>query len=384
MKVVIVGGGIAGLAAAIAVARTKHQVLLLEQSPRIEERGAGLQIGPNGIKALDWLGAWELLRDKTWQPPHLRFMNGLTGELVRSISLAGSFEHRFGSPYLVTHRADLLGALLAKASSAACVEIRTGCEVTGLEWRGGVPRVRLADTEEPADAVIGADGVYSTLRRNLLADGPPPPGSHTLFRALVPRNQAPAVSPDVLVWFYPGGHVVHYPVAGGKLINFVAVVAQGTWNGEETSTPASPAEVAAAFPAMTAELRYLLGLPDAWHKWRSPDRRPVNRWGTGPATLVGDAAHPMAPYLAQGAAAALEDSVALGQALDGASEAADAFRQFERRRIARTSRLCRMSRRQGEVYHASGWSALVRDLLLANVPTGLLMARLGWIYAWQP
>ncbi|MDP9138616.1 MAG: FAD-dependent monooxygenase [Pseudomonadota bacterium] len=381
MKVIIVGGGIAGLAAAIAVARTKHRVLLLERSPRIEERGAGLQIGPNGIKALDWLGAWELLRDKTWQPQHLRFMNGLTGQLIRSMALAGSFERSFGSPYVVVLRADLLAALQVRAGAAPGVEIRTGCEVTGFEWRGAEPTVRLADTAETADAVIGADGVHSTVRRHLLDDGPALHGNHVLFRALVPRNRAPAVSPDVLVWFYPGGHVVHYPVAGGKLINFVAVAQEAT-GGEATS--ASPSEVATAFPAMTTELRYLLGLPETWHRWRSSDRRPVRRWGTGPATLIGDAAHPMAPYLAQGAAAALEDSVTLGEALEGASDVAGAFRQFERRRIARTSRLARASRRQGGVYHATGWSAFLRDVLLANVPAGLLLAQVRWIYAWRP
>lgn len=383
MKVIIVGGGIAGLAAAIAVARTKHRVLVLERTARIEERGAGLQIGPNGIKALDWLEAWEFLRDKTWRPQRLCFMDGLSGRNIRSITLAGSFDRRFGSPYLVSHRADLLNALLARARSLPAIEIRTGCAVIGLSWRGETPSVQLDDAEEAAEAVIGADGVHSTVRRHLLSDGAPAAGSHILFRALIPRRQAPAVSQDVQVWFYPGGHVVHYPVAGGTLINFVAV-STGGWSGEGWCNEASPSEVSACFPAMTAELRYLLGLPDKWHKWRSPDRPPVSRWGSGPATLVGDAAHPMAPYLAQGAAAALEDAVTIGQVLDGACEAAAAFRHFERQRIARTSRLFRMSRRQGEVYHASGWRAFLRNLLLANAPTGLLLAQLRWIYAWRP
>ncbi len=383
MKVIIVGGGIAGLAAAIAVARTRHQVVVFEREPHIEERGAGLQIAPNGIKALEWLGAWELLRGNTWQPRYFRFMDGVSGRLIRSIAVADSFDRRFGSPYVVTHRADLLAALLVTARSLSEIEIRTDSAVTGLEWQGERPMVRMAGAAVSADAVVGADGLHSTIRRCLLADGAPSTGRHVLFRALVPRIEAPAVSADVVLWFLPGGHVVHYPVSGGKFINFVAVSETGP-GGEAGSAPASPSEVTATFSGLTAELRYLLGLPGAWHKWQLADRRPVRCWGSGPATLIGDAAHPMAPYLAQGAAAALEDSVVLGQGFDGAPGPADAFRRFESRRMARTTRLFRVSSRQGRVYHASGLLALLRNIVLGNVPTRVLLAQLGWIYSWHP
>ncbi len=383
MKVIIVGGGIAGLAAAIAVARMRHQVVVFERAARIEERGAGLQIAPNGIKALEWLGAWELLRANTWQPRYLRFMDGESGRLIRSIAIADSFDRRFGSPYVVTHRADLLAALLATARSLPEVEIRTDSTITGLEWQGDQPTVRLAGSVESADAIVGADGLHSTIRQCLLADGAPPASGHVLFRALLPRIEAPAISADVVLWLLSRGHVVHYPVSGGKLINFVAV-SETEQDSKANSTAGSPTEVAAMFPGVTAELRYLLGLPGAWHRWQAADRRPVCSWGTGPATLIGDAAHPIAPYLAQGAAAALEDSVTLGQDLDGVTRPADAFRRFESRRMARTTRLSRLSRRQGRVYHASGLHASLRNMVLAYVPTSLLLARLNWIYSWRP
>jgi salicylate hydroxylase len=384
MKIIVVGGGIAGLAAAIAVSRMRHQVVVFERAPRIEERGAGLQIGPNGIKALDWLGALELLRDKAWHPQHVRFMDGLSGTCLRSIALSGSFDRRFSSPYLVAHRGDLLRSLLVTAESSPGIEIRTNSPVVGFRWQRKTPAVRLVDTEETADAVIGADGLHSTTRRYLLGDGLPRAGSHIFFRALAAaHSRLGADAQDVVLWLCPGGHVVHYPAGTSNLINFVAVQDGGAI-AEEFFLEASPVEVSAAFPGVAPELGTLLGVPESWHKFRSYDRRPVNHWGTGPATLIGDAAHPMAPYLAQGAAAALEDAVALGQALDGTCEAVPALREYERRRIPRTSRLCRMSRRQAHVYHARGALARVRNLLLAKAPASVLMSQINWIYAWRP
>jgi salicylate hydroxylase len=386
MKVIIIGGGIAGLAAAIAVARTSNDVLLFEQSPRIDERGAGLQIGPNGIKALDWLGVWEGLRSDTQPPSFLHIMDGVEGACLRSMTLAGSFDRRFGAPYVVTRRSDLLQSLLTRARSLPNVEMRMGCAIAGFTWHGETPAIRTTAGEETADAVIGADGTFSTLRRFLHDDGDMPIGKHFLYRALVPRDQAPSVSQDILLWLCPGGHVVHYPVACGKMVNFVAVSeAAGGTSGEAADIAA--AEVAAAFPGISPELRYVLGLAQKWRRWRSFERTSASRWGRGAATLIGDAAHPMAPYLAQGAAAALEDAVTLGQAfqaLRGEPGPVAAFRAMERRRMARTLRMSRMSSRQGQLYHASGPTALLRNLLLRYLPTSFLMSRINWIYEWRP
>jgi salicylate hydroxylase len=384
MKIVIVGGGIAGLAAAIALAKTPHEILVLEQAPHLDERGAGLQIGPNGIKALDWLGVWERLRDHTRTPSFLHIMDGVSGARLQSIALAGSFDRRFGSPYVVTRRSDLLQALMAKARSLDNIDMRMSCPVSGLSWQGALPIIRTPAGEETAHAVIGADGAYSTLRKVLLKEADPPVGRHVLYRALVRRSQATATSEDIWLWLCPGGHVVHYSVARNSMLNFVAVTeAGGDWNDE---ADAGPAEVSAAFPGIATELRHLLGVPGHWRRWRSSDRPPAKPWGTGPATLIGDAAHPMAPYLAQGATAALEDTVALGQAfaLNGEGPPAAAFRAMERTRVGRSTRLCRMSSRQGELYHASGAKAFVRNLVLKQLPAEVLVSRLSWIYGWRP
>ncbi|MGH6874519.1 MAG: FAD-dependent monooxygenase [Aestuariivirgaceae bacterium] len=379
MEIAIVGGGIAGLATAIALAGQQRRIRILERASAVEEHGAGVQLGPNASAALRALGVWEKLSPKLFAPAGLQIMDALTGNAIRRFCFGPDFEARFGAPYSVVHRRDLIAVLRDAALATAEVELLTGRYVKRLHFSNGSPVLALADGSSisPA-AVIGADGIRSTIRGSLLEDGGPAARACTIYRAMIPRITATALPGDVVLWLYPGGHVVHYPVAGGQQINFVAVVAGAVAAGDG-SCPQD--EVLDRFPAMSADLRYILGLAPAWTRWPATDRLPSVVWGRACTTLIGDAAHPMLPYLAQGAATALVDAVTLGHCASAERDISAAFRRYESLRKSHTARLQRLSRRQGEVYHLSGWRANLRNRFLAILPESLFFSRIAWIYA---
>ena len=379
MEITIVGGGIAGMAAAIALAGSGCKVKVLERSAGFDEHGAGLQLGPNGVKALQRLGVWPELEGKTFAPRFLRIMDAMTGKCIRSFSFE-RFAARFGAPYRVAHRRDLLHALLAKARSIDAIDLLPGHEAKELSWDRDRPVLTLSGGDRvSSDAVVGADGIYSVIRQSLIADGPPVVHPQSIYRALIPRIIAPAVSGDVVLWLYPGGHVVHYPVTAGREINIVAVTGNGKTKGERSAECAA-AEVAAGFDAMCPDLRYVLGLPGNWSRWTPVDRPPSKVLGAGAATLLGDAAHPMLPYLAQGAVAALEDAVALGNCVASERDLPAAFRRYETLRGAHTSRLQREARAQARLYHWRGWRGRLRNWLIRIVPQHYFFSRIAWIY----
>jgi 2-polyprenyl-6-methoxyphenol hydroxylase-like FAD-dependent oxidoreductase len=379
MEIAIIGGGIAGLASAIALAGHERRIMVLERASALEEHGAGVQLGPNALRALRALGLWERLSPKLFAPAGLQIKDALTGEPIRRFCFGPKFEERFGAPYGLVHRRDLIEALRDAAVAAAGVELLTGRHVTALQFKDDSPVVALADGSSlRPQAVIGADGIGSTIRQSLLADGRPATHACRIYRTMIPRVTAPALPSDVVLWLYPGGHVVHYLVAGGQQVNLVAVAA----GGPATSDGSCAAdEVLACFPAMSADLRYILGLAPAWTRWLAADRSPADVWGRAGTTLVGDAAHPMLPYMAQGAAAALVGAVTLGRCASAEPQISAAFRHYEALRKDHTARLQRVSRRQGEVYHLEGWRADLRNKVLAILPESLFFSRIGWIYA---
>jgi salicylate hydroxylase len=382
MEIAIVGGGIAGLASAIALAQPGRSIGVLERSADFEEHGAGVQLGPNGVRALKLLGVWPELEHLAFLPPHLRFMDALTGETVRCFSLE-CFAARFGAPYCVAHRRDLIGALVSRARALKSIKLLTGQEVTALGWQDERPVLTSSSGERfsPA-AVVGADGINSVIRASLIGDGSALYHGHAIYRALIPRITAPAVPSDVVLWFYPGGHVVHYPVAGGRDINIVAVI-EDLQQANGRAREYSSAEVLAQFEAVSPDLRYILGLPQAWSRWHAADRLPAKPWGKSTATLAGDAAHPMLPYLAQGAVAALEDAVTLGKCVASSGVLSVAFRQYEGMRHAHTSRLQARARAQGELYHWRGWRAAWRNRILKHIPQRYFFSRIEWLYGWN-
>jgi salicylate hydroxylase len=381
----VVGGGIAGAAAAIALARKGLGVTVYEQAAGAETAGAGVQIGPNAARALQAIGAYEAVVALSTAPQALAIRNGETGALLTEIPFGKRFETRHGAPYRVAHRADLLNALLQTAAIHGGINFRYDSRVTALAAESaGRQRLVMADgTAHAVEAVIGADGIRSTIRAELLRDGPPAASGHRLYRALLRCAAAPRgfEADQVTLYLLANAHVVAYAVAGGSLINLVVVAGHGEDHG--WSEPAEQAEVIAALPRRAPLLDALLHAAPGWTRFMGADRPPAARWGEGTVTLVGDAAHPALPFLAQGAAMALEDAAVLGR-LAGGVPLAEVFRAYERHRQARTARLTLAARRQGSLYHHAGPVGRLRDLVLRLVPGPLAIRRLDWLYGWHP
>jgi 2-polyprenyl-6-methoxyphenol hydroxylase-like FAD-dependent oxidoreductase len=386
VTVAVVGGGIAGIAAAIALARRGHAVEVLEQAGAAEAAGAGVQIGPNAAHALQAIGAYEAVAARSTEPSGLLIRNGETGATLAAIRFGRRFEARFGAPYRVAHRADLLDALLLTASKIPGIALHYGSRVIAVAGNDGGHTLALADgSERRVRAVIGADGIRSTVRAHLLGDGPPVPSGHRLYRALVGAEALPAAmaGDEVTLDLMPNAHVVAYRVAGGRLLNVVVVI-EGNGEGAEWSVPVDKAEVLGGLRRRAPMLDALLAAAPGWTRWTGADRPPARRWGEGSTTLVGDAAHPALPFLAQGAAMALEDAAVLGGLASDQAALPAAFRRYEQQRQARTARLTLAARRQGALYHQSGGLRLLRDLVLRLSPASLALRQLDWIYCWKP
>jgi 3-hydroxybenzoate 6-monooxygenase len=388
MHIAIAGGGIAGLSCAVALARRGHRITLVERADVFSETGAGIQLGPNGVHALAALGLVERLAGRVVRPARLVVHSGAGGRVVAAAELGDTIAARFGAAWFTVLRTDLQQALLDAARESPQIALRTGCAIAGYTERAGHIEARLADGSIlAADALVGADGIRSTIRARMLADGAPADAGVVIYRALVPAGMVPdwAREADVHLWLMAGGHVVHYPVAAGASVNIVAM-RQGTWSGEGWSAPVEPGEVFAAFAATAPALAEVLKAPGGWLKWAGRDRPPAARWSAGRAVLVGDAAHPVLPCLAQGAVMALEDAVVLAGLIEpDAGDPLPAFAAFQARRQARTARVQGESRRQARIYHLGGPARLARDAALATVFSGdRLTGRNAWLYRWQP
>lgn len=382
MHIRIAGAGVAGLAAAIALARAGHEVTVHEQAARLEEVGAGLQLGPNAVRALTSLGAWDGLEPKTCAPQAIHVHDALTGKRRSTLPLGSRFEARFGAPYRVAHRADLLNALAAAARSLPNLEILTGQRLSRLDLSSpATPRLAFNGTELSCGLAIGADGVRSTLRRAIAPGVDPRPAGDGLYRALSPATALPAaLDPDAVHLFLgPRAHAVAYLVSGGKRLNIVASVA-GAAPVEGWNALAGREQVIAAFPAACQPLRDLLSAPANWLAWAGADIEPFEGWSKGHAVLVGDAAHATLPHLAQGAAMALEDAVELGRQVGDGEDIAAALARFEAARKPRTSRIVLGSRAQGSIYKMTGPAAIARNLAMQLMPASRQIERLAWIY----
>jgi salicylate hydroxylase len=381
----IAGGGIAGLAAALGLSRAGVSTRLFEQSPAFEEVGAGLQMSPNGVSALRRLGAWDAVEPSCVIPSEIHVRDGVSGSLLQRIRLGKPFEERFGAPYRVCHRADLLSGLLATARSLPSVALETGARITTAHI-GEAPGLALADGRTvPGTAIIGADGIRSTLRSLICGTVDPVDRGHTIFRALIPlKDVPPEIEADcVTLWLYPGGHVVHYPVSNWRSFNIVAALdvrdSDEGWN-----TLAQRRELIPRFSRACDALMLLLEAPLSWLKWQGADLPVLPRWSKDNALLIGDAAHATLPYLAQGAVMALEDACVLSREMGRGLAVASAFINVENVRRERTARIQAQSRRMGRIYHASGPLALARNVVLRYGGASPALRQMEWIYRWKP
>ncbi|MFI5932108.1 FAD-dependent monooxygenase [Actinoplanes sp. NPDC051494] len=380
--IVVAGGGIGGLAAALALGRRGHRVVVLERNAEFSELGAGIQLAPNGLHALDRLGVGDAVRAAATPMRELRFMDGVTGEHVTSLPLTGQYRRRFGRPYVVVHRADLHRQLLDACRAMPGIELRAGLPVTGYTQTGSSATVRLdGGGTVTGAAVIGADGIHSRIRRQLVADGEPRISGITVYRTVLSMAHVPAgIRRDAVTWWAgPKCHFVHYPIAGGRLLNMAASHDDGATTAV-TGVPASTALVQERLAPLTG-VHHLLGLGRDWRSWTLVDREPVDRWADGRVVLLGDAAHPMLHYAAQGACQALEDAVVLGELLEpGSGSVAECLETFNLQRRERTAAVQRVSRDSIRLWHPAGPEAAARNRMLKAMTAGQLHDAVAWMH----
>ncbi|MER6119706.1 FAD-dependent monooxygenase [Streptomyces sp. NPDC001743] len=374
LRIAVVGGGIGGLAAALAVARSGHHVTLVERSARFGEIGAGLQLAPNASLALEQLGVLPAVQRTAVAPPRLVMMDALTGDQVTSLDLrSAAYTERFTHPYLVTHRTDLHAALLAACQEHPSVTLRTGHTVTHVDQDESGAQLHFAEGHAvlAADAVVAADGLHSRLRQALVGDGKPVCSRYVAFRGALPtqkmtgRMAQHAASEAVMVWAGPRMHLVQYPVRRGELYNQVAVFESDHYTADSDDW-GTEAELEERFAGTCLTVRDALPLISRDRRWPLYDRLPIDNWVHGRIVLLGDAAHPMLQYLAQGACQALEDAVALGESLGRCGDPEDAFTAFAAQRTERAALIQTNARRFGEICHLEGMGATFRNLLLGS------------------
>ena len=385
LPVIVSGGGIGGLAAALALVRQGFSVKVLEQAPEIGEIGAGIQLGPNAFHAFDALGIGEKARGRAVYTDEMVMHDAVDGALVGRIPTGEAFIKRFGNPYAVIHRVDVHKSLLEGAQETGRVEFLTSTRGTRIEQ--DADSVTVVDQHGAAhrgQALVGADGVKSVVREQYVGD-PARVTGHVVYRAVVDKKDFPVDLQwnAAAIWVGPNCHLVHYPLRGGEQYN-VVVTFHSRQQEEWGVTDGSKEEVQSYFQGICPQARQLIDLPKTWKRWATADREPIGQWSFGRATLLGDAAHPTTQYMAQGACMAMEDAVTLGEALRlRNNDWSQALALYQRSRVARTARIVLSSREMGRIYHAKGVERLVRnDLWKGRTPERFYDA-MEWLYGWK-
>jgi 2-polyprenyl-6-methoxyphenol hydroxylase-like FAD-dependent oxidoreductase len=381
--VLIAGGGIGGLSTAIALARTGFDSNVLERSTFTEESGAGIQLGPNATRILAELGALDAIAPCAFKPEAIKLFDGLSGKVIASVPLGRQVETRYGAPYLTVHRADLHGALHAVAKDLAPVTLTPGFDFERVEADGdGVTAVSTDGVTIEGKCLIGADGLWSSVRKSIAPDAALSFAGATAFRTLLPREalSAPFDGPNVGLWLGPHAHMVHYPVRGGDVLNVVAVIGDRReaygWNQS-----ADLGALRAGFIRWCEKSKSLLERGESWRAWSLFSLPPLRQWSDGLVALLGDAAHPVLPYLAQGAGLAIEDAWCLAHCLAAdRKQPAIAFGAYETTRCARGAQLQRSARRMGWIYHGRGPVRLVRNFVLQRSKSNSLLRQFDWLY----
>jgi salicylate hydroxylase len=390
-RALVVGAGIGGLAAALAMARQGFGVDVFERAPALQEFGAGLQLTPNATRALARLGALEAAREVAMAPRAVRVLRGADGGELARLPVEGA-ERRWGAPYLAIHRVDLHRVLAGAAAATGNVALRFGAEVAGVVSEAEAASVELQNgavsRRESGETIVGADGLRSLVRARLgRGETDAPRFSYRVaFRATV---EAGWVAPrwrenEVTLRLGPRAHLVHYPLRGGSLINLVAVIESNglsaagddPWDGE-----ADREALDRAFRDWSHDARDLIAAPRHWRAWPLMLRPPLDRFAFGRIALIGDAAHPMTPFLAQGAAQAIEDADALARRLGETGNVEAGLAAYSADRVARANRVQREATMQGRIYHLSGPFALARDLTMRALGPEGVLRRLDWLYA---
>jgi salicylate hydroxylase len=384
--VLIAGGGIGGLAAALALARRGIASQILERRPALGEDGAGIQIGPNGVKILRALGVADGLSARVGVPQSILVRDAARGATLAELPLGPWMDHRHGAPYWVAHRADLHAAMLAAARAHHLIAIETGFAIASASQSADAVHVTSAEGRVvTGSALIGADGLWSTIRTEHFDAKPPVPRQLAAARAVVPAAafSDPMAATNTCVWLAPGSHVVHYPVRSGTEIAIVVIYPSELSSSDWSAGMTQPAFAQLALD-LHASIAATLRSVEAWRCWPLLTRAPLRTWAEGRIALLGDAAQPILPFLAQGAVMALEDAVTLADALAvPGAEVPDALRNYADQRMPRRQRVSATAARNGVIYHMRGPAAYARNLVMAARSGPSIMAGYDWLYGFN-
>lgn len=368
----------------MGLARVGRRVLVLEKSAQFGEIGAGIQLGPNAFHAFDALGVGDAARSMAVYIDNLRLMDALSGEEITRIPLGEDFRRHMGNPYAVVHRGELHGVFLKACQDSDSIELRTGVQVAGYDQDDNCAFALLEDgTREAGAALIGADGLWSKIRKQMLGDGPPRVSGHTTYRSVIPVDQMPE---DLrwnaaTLWAGPKCHIVHYPLSGWKSFNLVV-----TYHNDApepvAGKPVGRDEVRRGFEHVSPIARQVIDKGLDWKLWVLCDRDPVTQWVDGRVALLGDAAHPMLQYFAQGACMAMEDAVCLASNLETTNnDVTQGLHSYQDQRHLRTARVQLQSREIGDhIYHPAGAHAALRDLIMRDKSPQDWYDQLSWLY----
>ena len=382
--ILIAGGGIGGLAAAIGLANKGLKSLVLERAPKLGEIGAGIQLGPNAFHAFDYLGVGDAARAIAVYIDNLRLMDAIDGQEITRIPLDDAFRARFRNPYAVIHRGDLHGVFLKACEDHPLVSLRTNAEVVDYDQdENGVTAILKDGERLKGSILIGADGLWSNVRKKVVGDGAPRVSGHTTYRSVIPTEDMPE---DLrwnaaTLWAGPKCHIVHYPLRGWKLFNLV-VTYHNHAPSPEAGVPVSHEEVRKGFEHVAPVARQIIERGQDWKRWVLCDRDPVENWIDGRVVLLGDAAHPMMQYFAQGACMAMEDAVAISHVLGKEGGPLDeALARYQELRALRTARVQLQSREIGQhVYHPGGAHAALRNAVMRSKSPDDWYDIVSWLY----
>jgi 3-hydroxybenzoate 6-monooxygenase len=382
-QAIIVGGGIGGLTTAVALARNGIRSLVLERSTFADETGAGIQLGPNATRILGTLGVLGEVENCGFKPESLQLYDGVSGGRLASVPLGRVIEERYGAPYVTCHRADLHSTLLAACRTLSEVELQDDFEVTeATSFATHVEAKGLDGRAYEGASLVAADGIWSRLRSELTPEVDLRFYGATAWRALLPRDRVPPPfdAASVGLWLGPRSHLVHYPVHGGRDLNIVAVVEYGAAK-QGWSLRAETDVLLALFRHWTKSVQDLLAHVQAWRCWSLFRLKPLASWTEGRIALLGDAAHPVLPYLGQGAGLAIEDAATLAASLEACGgDPLQAFPRYQSLRLERATLVQAQAARLSRLYHLGGASAFARNLVLKLRRSHSLLQDFDWLY----